>query len=74
MLNRKLKIFIGRYCFTGSEIRQGSYRNSALNACVSNDDYHVQKALVLSKERTATPKGKIIHTPISSVPQIARTH
>ncbi len=38
--------------------------HSALNAFVSNDDYHVKKAYVLSNERNITKKGKIIYVPV----------
>ena len=38
--------------------------HSALNAFVSNDDYHVKKTYVLSNERNVTKKGKITYIPI----------
>ena len=38
--------------------------HSALNAFVSNDDYHVKKALVLSNERQITTKDKVTYMPI----------
>ncbi len=38
--------------------------HSALNTFVSNEDYHIQKAFVLSNERTITHKGKITYIPI----------
>ncbi len=38
--------------------------HSALSAFVSNDDYHVKKAYVLSNEREIIEKGKIIYLPI----------
>ncbi len=38
--------------------------HSALNAFVTNEDYHVKKAFVLSNERTVTQKGKITYLPI----------
>ena len=38
--------------------------HSALNNFVSNDDYHVKKAYVLSNERSVTQKGKIIYLPV----------
>ncbi len=38
--------------------------HSALNAFVSNEDYHIQKAFVLSNEREITHKGKITYLPI----------
>ncbi len=38
--------------------------HSALNAFVSNDDYHVKKAIVLSNEREITTKNKITYLPI----------
>ena len=38
--------------------------HSALNTFVSNEDYHVKKALVLSNEREITTKGKIVYLPI----------
>lgn len=38
--------------------------HSALNTFVSNDDYHIQKAFVVSNERDVMQKGKIIYIPI----------
>ena len=38
--------------------------HSALNAFVSNDDYHVERAFVVSNERAVTQKGKITYIPI----------
>ncbi len=38
--------------------------HSALNAFVSNKDYHVENAYVLSNERAVTVKGKITYMPI----------
>ena len=38
--------------------------HSALNNCVSNEDYHIKKAFVLSNERAVSQKGKIIYIPI----------
>ncbi len=38
--------------------------HSALNTFVTNEDYHVKKAFVLSNERTVTQKGKITYLPI----------
>ncbi len=38
--------------------------HSALNKFTSNEDYHIQKAYVVSNERTITTKGKIIYIPI----------
>ena len=38
--------------------------HSALNAFVSNEDYHIQKAFVLSNERIVTTTGKITYLPI----------
>ncbi|MCD8254311.1 MAG: DUF4143 domain-containing protein [Oscillospiraceae bacterium] len=38
--------------------------HSALNSFVSNDDFHVQKAFVLSNEREIKHKGKITYLPI----------
>ncbi len=38
--------------------------HSALNAFVSNDDYHVKKAYVLSNERTVQTTGRITYLPI----------
>ena len=38
--------------------------HSALNNFVTNEDYRVQKAFVLSNERTVTQKGKITYLPI----------
>ena len=36
----------------------------ALNSFVQNDDYHIQKAYVVSNERTIKQDGKIIYIPI----------
>ena len=38
--------------------------HSALNAFVQNEDYHIQKAFVLSNAREITPHGKITYLPI----------
>lgn len=38
--------------------------HSALNAFISNPDYHVKKAYVLSNERTISTKGNIVYAPI----------
>ena len=38
--------------------------HSALNNFVSNEDYHIKKAFVLSNERAVKTKGKIIYIPI----------
>ena len=38
--------------------------HSALNAFVSNEDYHIKKAFVLSNTREVATKGKIIYIPI----------
>ena len=38
--------------------------HSALNTFVRNDDYHIQKAFVLSNEREVSVKGKITYLPI----------
>ena len=38
--------------------------HSALNKFTSNEDYHIQKAYVVSNERTITTKGKITYIPI----------
>ena len=38
--------------------------HSALNTFVQNEDYHIQKAFVVSNERTVTQKGKITYIPI----------
>ena len=38
--------------------------HSALNTFVTNEDYRVQKAFVLSNERRVTKKGKITYLPI----------
>lgn len=37
--------------------------HSALNNFVKNEDYHIQKAFVVSNERTVSTKGKIIYIP-----------
>ena len=41
--------------------------HSALNAFVSNEDYHVKKAIVLSNEREITTKNKITYLPIYDI-------
>lgn len=41
--------------------------HSALNAFVSNDDYHAKKAIVLSNEREITTKSKITYLPIYDI-------
>ena len=48
------------------EVKSGKDYNvhSALNNFVSNDDYHVKKACVLSNERTVMQKGKIVYLPV----------
>ncbi len=38
--------------------------HSALNAFVSNEEYHIHRAFVLSNEREITHKGKITYLPI----------
>lgn len=38
--------------------------HSALNALVNNEEYHVQKAFVLSNERVISYKGKITYLPV----------
>ena len=38
--------------------------HSALNTFVSNEDYHIKKAFVVSNERNVTEKGKITYIPI----------
>lgn len=38
--------------------------HSALSTFVSNEDYHIKKAFVVSNERTVAIKGKIIYIPI----------
>lgn len=38
--------------------------HSALNTFVSNEDYHIKKAYVVSNEREITTKGKITYLPI----------
>jgi len=38
--------------------------HSALNTFVSNEDYHIKKAFVVSNERTITQNGKITYIPI----------
>lgn len=38
--------------------------HSALNTFVSNDDYHIKKAFVVSNERTVTQSGKVTYIPI----------
>ena len=41
--------------------------HSALNAFVSNEDYHIKKAFVVSNERQITTNGKITYIPIYDV-------
>ena len=41
--------------------------HSALNTFVSNEDYHVKKAIVLSNEREITTKNKITYLPIYNI-------
>lgn len=41
--------------------------HSALNAFISNEDYHVKKAIVLSNEREITTKNKISYLPIYDI-------
>ena len=38
--------------------------HSALNGFVSNEEYHIQKAFILSNERVVSHKGKITYLPI----------
>ena len=38
--------------------------HSALNTFVTNEDYHIKKAFVLSNERRVSQKGKITYLPI----------
>jgi hypothetical protein len=51
------------------EVKSGKdYRvHSALSTLVQNEDYHIQKAFVVSNERTVTVKGKIIYIPIYDI-------
>lgn len=37
---------------------------SALSNFMKNEDYHIQKAFVVSNERTVSTKGKIIYLPV----------
>ncbi len=48
------------------EVKSGKYYkvHSALNKFVSNDDYHIKTAVVLSNEREITTNGKITYMPI----------
>ncbi|MBQ2697089.1 MAG: ATP-binding protein [Clostridia bacterium] len=48
------------------EVKSGKdyHVHSALNRFVENEDYHIQKAYVLSNERTISQKGKITYLPI----------
>lgn len=48
--------------------------HSALNTFVQNEDYHIQKAYVVSNERTVTQKGKIIYIPIYYIMFFERNH
>ena len=38
--------------------------HSALSNFVKNEDYHIQKAFVVSNERTVSTMGKIIYIPV----------
>ena len=51
------------------EVKSGKdYKvHSALNTFVSNEDYHVKKAIVLSNERQVNTNGKITYLPIYDV-------
>lgn len=48
------------------EVKSGKdyYVHSALSGFTKNEDYHVQKAFVVSNERTISTKGKITYIPI----------
>ena len=48
------------------EVKSGKdYRvHSSLNAFVQNEDYHIQKAFVVSNDRAISTKGKITYIPI----------
>ena len=41
--------------------------HSALNAFVTNEDYHIKKAFVVSNERRIAAKGKITYIPVYHV-------
>ena len=41
--------------------------HSALNTFVKNEDYHIQKAFVVSNEREITTKGKVTYLPIYDI-------
>lgn len=41
--------------------------HSALNTFVQNEDYHIQKAFVVSNEREITTKGKVTYLPIYAI-------
>ena len=47
-------------------LKSGKYYkvHSALNKFVSNDDYNIKTAVVLSNERQITTNGKITYMPI----------
>lgn len=51
------------------EVKSGKdyYIHSALNTFVSNEDYHVSKAFVLSNNREIVTKGKITYLPIYDI-------
>ena len=51
------------------EVKSGrNYQiHSALNRFTENEDYHIQKAFVVSNERTITTKGKITYLPIYDI-------
>lgn len=48
------------------EVKSGKdyTRHSALSTFVSNEEYHIEKAIVLSNERVVHTKGKIVYLPI----------
>lgn len=53
-------------CVLPIEVKSGKdYQvHSALNGFITNEDYHIQKAVVLSNEREVIKKEKIIYMPI----------
>ena len=49
--------------FSGAAGKDYTVHNT-LNTFVSNKDYHIKKAFVVSNERTVTQNGKITYIPI----------
>lgn len=68
-MGRAPQILLDGFFLTGTgpiEVKSGkNYTiHSALNTLVTDEDYRVKKAFVLSNERNVTQKGKITYLPI----------